>query len=62
MLLDRHWGDAGSDAVTVYDWRDILNALAAQIRRELGEPKERCPVSGGLFSRSLLDMYAKQQG
>lgn len=50
LLLDRHWGDSGDDAVTIYDWCDTLEALAAQIRRELGEPRMKLP-SGGLVPR-----------
>lgn len=50
MLLDRHWGDAGSDAEMVNDWRDTLEALAAEIKREIGEPRMKLP-SGGLVPR-----------
>lgn len=47
MLLDRHWGDAGDDADMIDAWRDTLEALAAEIKREIGEPRIRLP-SGGL--------------
>lgn len=50
MLLDRYWGDAGSDADMVNDWRDTLEALAAEIKREIGEPRMKLP-GGGLVPR-----------
>jgi hypothetical protein len=55
-LLDRYWGDAGSDPEIVRGWRDMLTALAFEIERELGEPAERLP-SGGLVKRAFLDVY-----
>jgi hypothetical protein len=58
MLLDRYWGDAGSDPAMIHAWCDTLEALAKEIRRELGEPSERMPC-GGLTKRSYLDMYRK---
>ncbi len=58
MLLDRYWGDAGSDPEMVQGWHDTLEALAREIRRELGEPSERMP-SGGLAKRSFLDVYRR---
>ena len=56
MLLDRYWGDAGSDPDLVNAWRDTLDALASQIRREIGEPKERTP-DGGLVAPSYRKIY-----
>jgi hypothetical protein len=50
MLLDRYWGDAGSDPDMVNAWCDTLEALAKEIRREIGEPAERLPC-GGLVKR-----------
>jgi len=50
MLLDRYWGDAGSDPDMVHAWCDTLEALAKEIVREIGEPAERLP-SGGLVKR-----------
>lgn len=57
-LLDRYWGDAGSDPDMINAWRDALDAMAAQIRRELGEPKERTP-SGGLAAPSFRRIYGE---
>ncbi len=57
-LLDRYWGDAGSDPIVVREWRDMLTTLAFKIERELGEPSERMPC-GGLMKRSYLDTYRK---
>ena len=50
MLLDRHWGDSGEDADMIDAWRDTLEALAAEIRREIGEPRMKLPC-GGLVPR-----------
>lgn len=50
MLLDRHWGDSGDDADMIDAWRDTLEALAAEIKREIGEPRMKLP-SGGLVPR-----------
>ena len=58
MLLDRYWGDAGSDPAMVHAWCDTLEALAKEIRREIGEPAERLP-SGGLAKRAFLDTYRR---
>lgn len=58
MLLDRYWGDAGADPDMVNAWRDTLESLAREIRRELGEPKERLP-GGGLVSPSYLKLHQK---
>ena len=61
-LLDRYWGDAGSDADMVNAWKDTLEDLAREIRREIGEPKERLPGMGrhgGLVSPSYLKLHQK---
>lgn len=50
MLLDRHYGDNGTDADMIDAWRDTLERLAAQIKREIGEPRMKLP-SGGLVPR-----------
>jgi hypothetical protein len=50
MLLDRHWGDSGTDADMIGAWQDTLEALAREIRREIGEPRVRLP-NGGLVPR-----------
>lgn len=50
MLMDRHWGDSGDDADMIDAWRDTLERLAAQIKREIGEPRMKLP-SGGLVPR-----------
>ena len=50
MLLDRHWGDSGTDADMIGAWQDTLEALAREIRREIGEPRIRLP-NGGLVPR-----------
>lgn len=55
-LLDRYWGDAGSDPDKVREWRSILIALAFEIKRELGEPKERSPC-GGLVAPSYRKLF-----
>jgi hypothetical protein len=47
MLLDRHWGDSGTDADMIAAWQDTLEALAREIRREIGDPRVRLP-NGGL--------------
>jgi len=57
-LLDRYWGDAGTDPDKVEEWRDRLIELAFEIHRELGEPAEKLPC-GGLVKRSFLDTYRK---
>ncbi len=57
-LLDRYWGDAGSDPIVVREWRERLVALAFEIERELGEPSERLSC-GGLVKRSYLDPYRR---
>jgi len=46
-LLDRHWGDSGTDADMIAAWQDTLEALAREIRREIGDPRVRLP-NGGL--------------
>jgi hypothetical protein len=58
MLLDRYWGDAGSDPAMVHAWCDTLEALAKEIVREIGEPSERRP-GGGFVKRAFLDIYRK---
>ena len=55
-LLDRHWGDAGSDPAVVREWRERLIAIAFEINRELGEPMERLPC-GGLVPASYFRSY-----
>lgn len=55
-LLDRYWGDAGSDPDMVNAWRDTLDALASQILREIGEPRDRAP-GGGLVTPSYRKIY-----
>jgi hypothetical protein len=47
MLLDRHWGDSGTDPDMIGAWQDTLEALAREIRREIGEPRVRLS-NGGL--------------
>ena len=47
VLMDRHWDDSGDDADMIAAWQDTLEALAREIRREIGEPRIR-PASGGL--------------
>jgi hypothetical protein len=49
-LLDRHWGDSGTDPDMIAAWQDTLEALAREIRREIGEPRVRLP-NGGLVPR-----------
>ena len=46
-LMDRHWGDSGTDAAMIAAWQDTLEALAREIRREIGDPRVRLP-NGGL--------------
>ena len=46
-LMDRHWGDSGTDADMIAAWQDTLEALAREIRREIGDPRVRLP-NGGL--------------
>jgi hypothetical protein len=46
-LMDRHWDDSGDDAGMIAAWQDTLEALAREIRREIGEPRIRT-ASGGL--------------
>ena len=50
MLLDRHWGDSGDDPDMINNWRDTLEAVAAEIKREIFEPRMKLP-SGGLVPR-----------
>jgi hypothetical protein len=50
MLLDRHYGDNGTDPDMIDAWRDTLEALAAEIKREIGEPRMKLP-GGGLVPR-----------
>ena len=50
LLLDRHWGDSGDDPDMIHEWRATLEALAAEIKRELGEPRMKLP-GGGLVPR-----------
>ena len=57
-LLDRYWGDAGSDPDLIDGWRERLTALAFEIVREIGEPAERT-AGGGLVKRAFLDVYRK---
>ena len=49
-LMDRHWGDSGTDAAMIAAWQDTLEALAREIRREIGDPRVRLP-NGGLVPR-----------
>jgi hypothetical protein len=46
-LMDRHWGDSGTDPDMIAAWQDTLDALAREIRREIGDPRVRLP-NGGL--------------
>jgi hypothetical protein len=46
-LLDRHWGDSGTNPDMILQWVDQLRDLAFDIRDSLGEPRIR-PASGGL--------------
>ena len=46
-LMDRHWDDSGDDADMIATWQDTLEALAREIRREIGEPRIKT-ASGGL--------------
>jgi hypothetical protein len=46
-LLDRHWGDCGTDPAMILQWVDQLRDLAFDIRDSLGEPRVRLP-NGGL--------------
>jgi hypothetical protein len=46
-LMDRRWDDSGDDADMIHAWQDTLEALAREIRREIGEPRIRT-ASGGL--------------
>ena len=46
-LMDRHWGDSGTDTAMIAAWQDTLEALAREIRREIGDPRVRLP-NGGL--------------
>jgi hypothetical protein len=45
-LLDRHWGDSGTDPDMIAAWQDTLEALAREIRREIGVPRVRLPGGG----------------
>ena len=45
-LMDRHWGDSGTDADMIAAWQDTLEALAREIRREIGDPRVRLPNEG----------------
>ena len=49
-LLDRHWGDSGTDPDMILQWVDQLRDLAFDIRDSLGEPRMRLP-NGGLVPR-----------
>jgi hypothetical protein len=49
-LLDRHWGDSGTDPAMILQWVDQLRDLAFDIRESLGEPRMRLP-NGGLVPR-----------
>jgi hypothetical protein len=49
-LLDRHWGDSGTDPDTILHWVDQLRDLAREIKREIGAPRIRLP-NGGLVPR-----------
>ena len=49
-LMDRHWGDSGTDADLILMWYDMLEDLASEIRREIGDPRVRLP-NGGLVPR-----------
>ena len=49
-LMDRHWGDSGTDPDMIAAWQDTLEALAREIRREIGAPRMRLP-NGGLVPR-----------
>jgi hypothetical protein len=49
-LLDRHWGDNGTDLDLIESWQGRLEALAFEIKRELGAPRMRLS-NGGLVPR-----------
>jgi hypothetical protein len=49
-LMDRHWGDSGTDLDMIASWHDTLEAVAREIKREIGEPRVRLP-DGGLVPR-----------
>ena len=49
-LMDRHWGDSGTDCDMIASWHDTLEALAREIKREIGAPRMRLPT-GGLVLR-----------
>ena len=49
-LMDRHWGDSGTDLDMIASWHDTLEALAREIKREIGAPRVRLP-NGGLVPR-----------
>ena len=51
LLLDRHYGDSGTDPDMIREWRATLEGLALEIRDALGEPRVRLP-GGGLVPRS----------
>lgn len=38
-LLDRHDGDSGDDAALIESWAERIDALAAEVRARLGEPR-----------------------
>ena len=46
FLMDRHWGDSGTDPDMIAAWQDTLEALAREIRREIGAPRIRLPGGG----------------
>lgn len=49
-LMDRHWGDSGTDPDMIAAWQDTLEALAREIKREIGAPRMKLP-NGGLVPR-----------
>jgi hypothetical protein len=49
-LLDRHWGDCGTDPDMILHWVDQLRDLAREIKKEIGVPRIRLP-NGGLVPR-----------
>ena len=49
-LMDRHWGDSGTDPDMILHWVDQLRDLAREIKREIGAPRMRLP-NGGLVPR-----------
>jgi hypothetical protein len=50
LLLDRHYGDSGTDPDMIHEWRATLEGLVLEIRDALGEPRMKLP-GGGLVPR-----------